>query len=150
MFLYSKDSSNVIDPLSPPSLLRHVEGSGDEIFLLVLNFHHLTLDGVICDVLVNKNVLVLAEPVHPVKALPLAGRVPGSIQQEKMVGSGEIQSDSSGLNYIKVRQSDVEMLMRIFTRRLSSITLGEFCPLAWKTLIASALSWRLIVLNIKD
>ena len=97
MFLYSKDSSNVIDPLSPPSLLRHVEGSGDEIFLLVLNFHHLTLDGVICDVLVNKNVLVLAEPVHPVKALPLAGRVPGRIQQEKVVGRGEIETNSTSL-----------------------------------------------------
>ena len=97
MHLNSKDGSDVIDPLSPPRLLRHVEGSGDEIFLLVLDIHHLTLDGVVCDVLVYKHVLVLAEPVHPVKALPLAGRIPGRVQQEKVVGGGEIETNSTSL-----------------------------------------------------
>ena len=29
--------------------------------------------------------------------LPLAGRVPGGVQQEEVVGSSEVQSDTSGL-----------------------------------------------------
>ena len=93
----SKDVSDVIDPLPPALLLGHVEGSSDEVLLLVLDLQHLALDGVLGDVLVDEDRLGLAEPVDPVEALPLTGRVPGGVQQEEVVGSSEVQSDTSGL-----------------------------------------------------
>ena len=102
MHLNSKDCSDVINPLSPPGLFRHVEGSGDEVLLLVLDVHHLALDGVVGDVLVDEHVLVLAQPVHPVKALPLAGGVPGRIQQKKVVGGGEVETNATSLNRIMI------------------------------------------------
>ena len=104
-----------------------MESPRDEVFLVILNLDHFSLYGLVGDELVDEDRLGLTETMDPVEALPLqidlsysafcstlkfftnlAGRVPGRIQQEKMVGSGEIQSDSSGLNYIKVRQSDME------------------------------------------
>ena len=97
MHLNSKDCSDVINPLSPPRLLRHVEGSSDEILLLVLDVHHLVLDGLVGDVLVDEHVLVLAESVHPVKALPLTRRVPGRVQKQEVVGRGEIETNPTGL-----------------------------------------------------
>ena len=63
-----------------------MESSGDEILLLVLDVHHLVLDGIVGDVLVDEHVLVLAESVHPVKALPLTRRVPGRVQKQEVVG----------------------------------------------------------------
>ena len=144
--LNSKYSSDVVNPLHPSLLLRHVERSGDEVLLVILNLNHLALNGLVGDELVDEDRLGLAQPVDPVEALPLAGRVPGGVQQQEVVGSGEVESDTSGLGII-IRQSVQGSVVMIFTRRLSSITLGEFCPVAWKTLIASALSWRFMVLN---
>ena len=95
--LNSKDGSDVINPLSPPRLLRHVEGSGDEILLLVLDGHHLVLDGLVSDVLVDEHVLVLAESVHPVEALPLTRRVPGRVQKQEVIGRGKIETNPTGL-----------------------------------------------------
>ena len=142
--LYSKYSSDVVNPLHPSILLRHVERSGDEVLLVILNLNHFPLDGLVGDELVDEDRLGLTQPVDPVEALPLTGRVPGGVQQEEVVGSGEVQSHTSGLGIIITMRGSVVM---IFTRRLSSITLGEFLLVAWKTLIASALSWRLMVLN---
>ena len=104
--LNSKNVSDVVDPLPPALLLRHVEGPSDEVLLLVLDLQHLALDGVRGDELVDEDLLSLAEPVDPVEALPLAGRVPGGVQQEEVVGSGEVQSDSTGLKGEKSVKSE--------------------------------------------
>ena len=98
--LYSKYSSDVVNPLHPSILLRHVERSGDEVLLVILNLNHLPLDGLVGDELVDEDRLGLAQPVDPVEALPLAGRVPGGVQQQEMVGSGQVQPDTSGLGII--------------------------------------------------
>lgn len=74
-----------------------MEGSGDEILLLVLDGHHLVLDGLISDVLVDEHVLVLAESVHPVEALPLTRRVPGRVQKQEVIGRGKIETNPTGL-----------------------------------------------------
>ena len=150
--LYSKYSSDVVNPLHPSILLRHVERSGDEVLLVILNLNHFPLDGLVGDELVDEDRLGLTQPVDPVEALPLTGRVPGGVQQQEVVGSGEVESHTSGLGIIITMRGSVVITDDgdIFTRRLSSITLGEFLLVAWKTLIASALSWRFIVLNIKD
>ena len=106
--LYSKYSSDVVNPLISSVLLRHVESSGDQVFLVILNLNHFPLDRLVGDELVDEDRLGLAQPVDPVEALPLAGRVPGGIQQEKVVGSGEIKSDTSGL---KPAELDKESVM---------------------------------------
>ena len=124
--LYSKYSSDVINPLISSVLLRHVESSGDQVFLVILNLNHFPLDRLVGDELVDEDRLGLPEPVDPVEALPLAGRVPGRVQQEEMVGSSEIQSDTSGLNQQNDINSEEMIMIWIFTLRLSSITLGEF------------------------
>ena len=77
--LNSKYRSDVVNPLIPPLLLRHVESSGDQVLLVVLNLDHFPLDGLVCDELVDEDGLGLAHPVDPVEALPLAGRVPGRV-----------------------------------------------------------------------
>ena len=41
--------------------------------------------------------------------LPLAGRVPGGVQQEEMVGSSEVQSDSTGLRRENISQESEEV-----------------------------------------
>ena len=69
--LYSKYSSDVVNPLHPSVLLRHVEGSGDQVFLVILNLDHFPLDRLVGDELVDEDRLGLAEPVDSVKALPL-------------------------------------------------------------------------------
>ena len=74
-----------------------VEGARDEALLLVLNVQHLLLHGLLGDELVDEDRLGLAQPVDPVEALPLAGRVPGGVQQQEVVGSREVESDTSGL-----------------------------------------------------
>ena len=119
-----KYSSDVLNPLIPSVLLRHVECSGDQVFLVILNLDHFPLYGLVGDELVDEDRLGLAEPVDPVEALPLAGRVPGGVQQEEMIGGSEIQPDTASLNQQNEIKSEVR-IMRIFTRRLSSITLGE-------------------------
>ena len=83
-----------------------MEGSGDQVFLVILNLNHFPLDGLVGDELVDEDRLGLAEPVDPVEALPLAGRVPGGVQQEEVVGSGEVQSDSTGLKGEKSVKSE--------------------------------------------
>ena len=78
--------------------------------------------------------------------LPLAGRVPGGVQQEEVVGSSEVQTHATGLGREKsVRESGERE--RELTLRLSSITLGLFFPLLWKTFTASARSECDIVLS---
>ena len=47
-----------------------MEGPSDEVLLLVLDLHHLLLDGVLRNVLVDEDRLGLAEPVDPVETLP--------------------------------------------------------------------------------
>ena len=50
-----------------------MESTSNEIFLLVLDLHHLTLDRLIRKEFVDEDLLVLPESVNSVKALPLAG-----------------------------------------------------------------------------
>ena len=95
--LDAKDVPDVVDPLPAPLLLRHVESPGDEVLLLVLNLQHLALNRLLGDELVDEDRLGLTQSVDPVEALPLAGRVPGGVQQQEVVGSGEVQSHTSGL-----------------------------------------------------
>ena len=61
-----------------------MEGSGDKILLLVLNLHHLALDGLLGDVFVDEDVLGLSHSVNPVKTLPFTGRIPGGIKKKKI------------------------------------------------------------------
>ena len=74
-----------------------MERSGDQVLLVILNLNHLPLNGLVGDELVDKDRLGLTQPVDPVEALPLAGRVPGGVQQQEVVGSREVESDTSGL-----------------------------------------------------
>ena len=83
-----------------------MEGARDEALLLVLNIQHLLLHRLPGDELVDEDLLGLAESVDPVEALPLDGRVPGGVQQEEVVGSGEVQSDSTGLKGEKSVKSE--------------------------------------------
>ena len=103
-----------------------MEGARDEALLLILDIQHLLLHRLLSDELVDEDLPGLAQSVDPVEALPLAGRVPGGVQQEEMVGSSEIQSDTSGLNQQNDINSEEMIMIWIFTLRLSSITLGEF------------------------
>ena len=96
--LNSKDCSDIIKSLSSSLLLWHVECSIDEILLLVLNFYHLTLDGGLGDELVDEDIPVLTHPVDPVKALPLTRGVPGRVQQQEMIGRGQVEANSTSLN----------------------------------------------------
>lgn len=73
ILLKSENGFNVVNPLSSPRLRRHVESTSNEIFLLVLDLHHLTLDRLIRKEFVDEDLLVLPESVNSVKALPLAG-----------------------------------------------------------------------------
>ena len=68
--LNSKYSSDVVNPLHPSLFLRHVERSGDEVLLVILNLNHFPLNGLVGDKLVDEDRLGLAEPVDPVEALP--------------------------------------------------------------------------------
>ena len=95
-----KDCSDVINSLSSSLLLWHVEGSSDQILLLVLDLHHLTLNGVLGDVLVDEDILGLSQPVDPVKALPLTGWVPGRIKQQQVISCCQVQSHTSSLGKI--------------------------------------------------
>ena len=74
-----------------------MESARDESLLLVLNIQHLLLHRLLGDELVDEDLLGLAEPVYPVEALPLAGGVPGGVQKQEMVGSCEVQPDSTSL-----------------------------------------------------
>ena len=67
--LNSKNGSDVINSLSPSLLLRHVECSVDQILLLPLDLHHLSLNGLLGDVLVDEDIFGLTDSVHSVKAL---------------------------------------------------------------------------------
>ena len=40
--------------------------------------------------LVDEDILSLSHPMGSIKTLPLCGRIPGWIQQQEMVGSGQI------------------------------------------------------------
>ena len=40
--------------------------------------------------LVDEDILSLSHPMDSIKTLPLCGRIPGWIQQQEMVGSGQI------------------------------------------------------------
>ena len=93
----AEDVSDVGDPLSPPLLGVHVERSGDEVLLLALDLDHLLLDRVLRDVLVDRHVLLLAEPVGPVEALPLGGGVPGGVEEKQVVGCGQVQTNPTSL-----------------------------------------------------
>ena len=57
----------------------------------------LLLDGVLGDKLVDGDILGLAHPVCPVKALPLTGRVPSRVQEQEVVGSSEVETNTSSL-----------------------------------------------------
>ena len=97
MHLNSKNGSYVINSLSPPRILRHVEGTSDEILLLVLDLHHLTLDGLFGDVLVDEHIFVLAKSVHPIEALPLTGGVPGRVEEKQVVRGSQVQTNPACL-----------------------------------------------------
>ena len=93
----AEDVPDIGDPL-PSSLLGiHVERPRYEVLLLALDLDHLLLDGVLCDVLVDGHVFLLAEPVGPVEALPLTGGVPGRVKEEKVVGGGQVQTNPTCL-----------------------------------------------------
>ena len=96
-FLYSENSSDITNPLAPPLFFRHVEGPRDEIFLVILNLSHPVLDRVVGDELVNENLLGLAEPVDPVEALPLTGGVPGGVEEQQVVGGGQVEPHAARL-----------------------------------------------------
>ena len=84
IYLNTKDVSNVINSLASSFFFRHMEGSGDEVLLLVLNLHHLTLDGLLGDVFVDEDVLGLSQSMNSVKTLPFTGRVPSRVQKKKI------------------------------------------------------------------
>ena len=84
-YLNTKDVSNVINSLASSFFFRHMEGSGDEVLLLVLNLHHLTLDRIVCEELVDEDFLLLSQSMNSVKALPLACRVPCRVKQKQVI-----------------------------------------------------------------
>ena len=72
--------------------------------LLLLQLQHLFLDGVAGDQAVGEDRLRLADAVRAVDGLRLDGRVPPRIEQEDILGGGEIQAQSARL------QADQEQL----------------------------------------
>ena len=74
-----------------------MECSSDEVLLLVLYLHHLAFNGGLGDELVDEDVPVLTHPVDPVEALPLTRGVPGRVQQQEVVGRGQVETNSSCL-----------------------------------------------------
>ena len=83
--LNSKNGSDVINSLAPSLFFRHMESTGDEILLLTLNLHHFTLDGIVCEELVDEDFLLLSQSMNSVKALPLACRVPCRVKQKQVI-----------------------------------------------------------------
>ena len=67
--------------LPPPLLIANVvKGAGDQLFLAVLDRHHLLLNRVLGDELVDEGLLGLAHPVSAVKALSFTSRIPGRVK----------------------------------------------------------------------
>ena len=62
-----------------------------------LERHHLLLDGVLGDQPVDHHLLGLADAVHPVDGLRLGGRVPPRVEQDAVVGLGQVQAEPAGL-----------------------------------------------------
>ena len=91
-----KNVSDVGNPLYPSLLVANVECAGDQLLLVVLNGHHLLLNGVLRDELVDKRLLGLANPVDAVKALLFNGRVPGWVEQKQVVGGGQVETNTAG------------------------------------------------------
>ena len=116
-----------------------MESSIDEILLLVLNFYHLTLDGGLGDELVDEDVPVLTHPVDPVEALPLTRGVPGRVQQQEMIGRGQVEANSTSLNKSRY-QRPITFKKQTYTLRLKSSTLGDIFPRAWNTFTTSDLT----------
>ena len=71
---------DVGNSLPPPLLIANVEGPGDQLFLAVLDRHHLLLNRVLGDELVDEGLLGLAHPVSAVKALSFTSRIPGRVK----------------------------------------------------------------------
>ena len=74
-----------------------MESTRDKSLLLVLNIQHLLLHRLFGDELVYEDLLGLAEPVDPVEALPLAGGVPGGVQQQQVVRRSQVQTHAASL-----------------------------------------------------
>ena len=90
-----KDVPYICNSLPPSLLSPNVEGTIDEFLFPVLNVHHLFLDGALGDELVDEGLLGLSHPVGAVEALLLSGRVPSRVEKEEMVGSSQVQTNSS-------------------------------------------------------
>ena len=72
---------DVGNSLPPPLLIANVvKGAGDQFFLAVLDRHHLLLNRVLGDELVDEGFLGLAHPVGAVKALRFTSRIPGRVK----------------------------------------------------------------------
>ena len=90
-----KNVSDVCNALPPSLLGPDVEGTSDQVLLVVLDLHHLLLDRALCDELVDEGLLGLSHPVGAVEALLFSGRVPSRVEKEEMVGSSQVQTNSS-------------------------------------------------------
>ena len=90
-----KDVPYVCNSLPPSLLSPNVEGTIDKFLFSVLDVHHLLLDGTLGDELVDEGLLGLSHPVGAVEALLLSGRVPSRVEKEEMVGSSQVQTNSS-------------------------------------------------------
>jgi len=75
-----EDVPYVGNSLPPPLLIANIEGAGDQLFLAVLDRHHLLLNRVLGDELVDEGFLGLAHPVGAVKALSFTSRIPGRVK----------------------------------------------------------------------
>ena len=80
-----------------PGVEPGVEDRRDELALARLERHDLLLDGVRRDEPVDHHLLRLADAMRPVDGLRLARRVPPRVEQEHVVGLGQVQPESARL-----------------------------------------------------
>ena len=125
--LDAEDCSDVVNPLLPSLVLGHSKGAGNEVLFLVLDLQHLHLDGVIREKLVDEDISGLAEAVNAVEALPLAGGVPGGVQQQQMAGGSQVQSYSACL---QTAIEDLSVECKARTSMADSLKTQD-CELSW-------------------
>src|SRR5687768_1369521 len=68
-----------------------------QVLLALLELEHLLLDRVLGDQAVGEHVLGLADAVGAVDRLGLDGRVPPRVEEEDVLGGGEVEAQPAGL-----------------------------------------------------
>jgi hypothetical protein len=63
--------------------------------LLILEGEHLLLEALVHDVPLNRDLSVLAEPVHAINSLSFGSRVKLRLHHEDLVGGGQVETEAA-------------------------------------------------------